>query len=223
MGVIAQWGDIVFQITSQKALLLKELKISAEAETDDKTKNKQKYVSLKNGKPASVNFDVEVHSVFGQDVSAIVKQFLNAAQRGKTGYFYIGGQKVFPAKTMMTKAEASEIELSPTGKYVRAKIAVTLTQADAAYIVPDPAKEKKSSGGGGGGGGSGSSKASVKTQNAVVSFVGDLHYTPIDYHISSAASTSSTAKTATSAVTSSVKTNTANTTGVKITTGKFSR
>lgn len=159
MGIIAQWGEINIEITAENALLFKELKVTAEAETDDKTKNKQKYVAYKNGKPADVSFDLDVLAVFGQDVRQIVTLFLNAAQRGEKQYFYVGGEKIFPAQLMMTKAEASEIEISPSGKWVRAKIAISAKQADAAYIIPDPEKEKKKSGGGSGKSG----KASVKT------------------------------------------------------------
>lgn len=229
MGVIAQWGEINIEITAENALLLEELKVTAEAETDDKTKNNQKYVAYKNGKPAEVSFDLDVLAVFGQDVRQIVTLFLNAAQRGKKQYFYVGGEKIFPAQLMMTKAEASEIEISPSGKWVRAKIAISAKQADAAYIIPDPEKENKKSGGGSGKSG----KASVKTQDAVITYnvngYTEYYYTPsanaakaqaaANAATAKAAATVSTAKTATSSVTKT----TTNTSTSKITAGLPSR
>lgn len=98
MGVIAQWGEIKFEITESAALLLKDLKITAEAETEDKDKNKQKYVSYKNGKAAAVDFAVDVLAVFGQNVREIVIKLLDASQRGSKEYFYVGGEKIFLEK-----------------------------------------------------------------------------------------------------------------------------
>lgn len=215
MGVIAQFDAITFEISEEQALLLKELKISAEAETEDKTENEQKYVEYKNGKPAEVNFDVDIMASLGNDVRQIVTLFLHSAQRGKTEYFYVGGEKIFPAKVMMTKAEASETEIGPKGTWIRSKIAVTLKQAEKNYIIPDPEAENNTGGGGDGGGGNGSSKASVKTNAAVITYnvngYTEYYYTTQSNAASAqaaanaatakAASTVSTAKTTTSSVT----------------------
>lgn len=208
MGVIAQWGEINFEITTDSALLIHDLKLTAETDTEDKTKNKQGYASYKNGKAAKIDFDVEVLSAFGQDVRQIVTKFLDAAQRGSKEYFYVGGEKIFPAKTMMTKAEASEIEMSPGGTWIRAKISISLEQASADYIIPNPAKEKKKSGGGGGGG-SGSGKVSVKTQDAVITYNVN-GYTEYYYTPSANASTAQTAANAATAKAAAAPASTSN-------------
>lgn len=164
MGTIAQFSDIVFEISSTAALLLHDLKLTAESETDEKTKKKQKYITYKNGKAAQADFEMDVLSAFGQDVRGTVMKLLHTSQRGEGDYFYVGGEKIFPCKMIMTKAEASEIDISPSGAWVRAKISVSMKQADKEWIIPQPEEEKKP---GKGGGGSGGGKKPNKINNDI--------------------------------------------------------
>lgn len=134
MAVIAQFGELKFEISSSTALLFEKLKLSAECETEEQTNNSQQYVSAKNGKPVQVSLSIILNAALGIDVKVRATEILNAAQRSTQGYFYAGGAKVFPFKLMMTKADTEEITIDPSGRWVSTKINVTLKQSTQEWI-----------------------------------------------------------------------------------------
>lgn len=175
--VIAQFENLKFEISSSTALLLNNIRMSAECETEDQTDSSQQYVSAKNGKPLQVTFTAIIDANLGGDVRDNVTYMLNGAQRSLQGYFYIAGTKVFPFKLMLVKAETEEVKLSPSGKWVKTNVNITLKQSTKDWITgsaPPPSQPAPQSTGGGGGGGGGATpekdrinttpvKASVKT------------------------------------------------------------
>ena len=94
--VIAQFEKLVFGLSANTALLLNNIKLSAECETDSQSDNSQQYVTAKNGKPLQVTFTAIIDANLGSDVKESVVYALDGAQRGLQGYFYIAGEKVFP-------------------------------------------------------------------------------------------------------------------------------
>lgn len=165
MAVLAQFGGIQFGISGETALLFGKLKLSAECETDDKTDNSQAYVAAKKGKAAELTMTVTLSASFGIRVKDETMRLLNAAQRGTQDYLYVKGEKVFPFKLMVTKAETEEIALSPTGVWVQTSVNVTMKQCSKEWIL-EPEKEETPKGGGGGGDSTPSytpQKATVKT------------------------------------------------------------
>lgn len=135
MAAIAQFGSLKFKIRASDALLFEKLKISTECKTEEKVSNSQEYVSAKNGKAAQITFTILLHAALGSDVQKMVATLHNMAQRSKKGYFYMNGAKVFPFRMMMTKAETEEIMISPGGKWVSAKINVTMKQSSSQWII----------------------------------------------------------------------------------------
>lgn len=128
MALLAQFGELRFEITSSGALLFDNLKLTAECETEDKTDNSQKYVSKKNGKPVQISFTVLLKAALGIDVEQSVSYILYAAQGNVTERLYIGQTCIFPFRMMMTKADVEEIQISPGGIWTSAKVKVTLKQ-----------------------------------------------------------------------------------------------
>lgn len=152
--VIAQFENLKFGISSSTALLIFNIKMSAECETEDQTDSSQQYVSAKNGKPLQLTFTVIIDANLGGDVRENVIYMLNGAQRSLQGYFYIAGTKVFPFKMMLIKAETEEVKLSPSGKWVKTNVNITLKQSTKDWITgsaPPPSQPAPQSTGGGGG------------------------------------------------------------------------
>lgn len=139
MAIIAQFDTLKFGISGSTAMLFSDMKLSAGSETEDKASGNQQYAARKNGKPAEITKSIILEAALGMDVETMTREILNAAQRGTQGYFYIGGKKVFPCKMMLVNAETEETELSPSGKWVRAKINITMRQSTAEWIIGAPA------------------------------------------------------------------------------------
>lgn len=162
MAVIAQFGELKFEISSSTALLFEKLKLSAECETEEQTKDSQQYVSAKNGKPVQISLSIILNEALGIDVRTQTTEILNAAQRSTQGYFYAGGAKVFPFQLMMTKADTEEIAIDPAGRWVSAKINVTLKQSSNEWILAQTQNAPST-----GGGAYTPQKASVNTRKPI--------------------------------------------------------
>lgn len=145
LAVLAQFGSLQFEILSSTALLFEKLKLSSECETEEKNGDEQKYVSAKNGKPVQASFAVILSASLGIDVKEKVTAILNSAQRGEQAYFYIVGEKLFPFQMMMVSAQTEEIQSSPSGAWVYAKVNITLKQSSKEWIKGQPQKVTTSS------------------------------------------------------------------------------
>ena len=152
--VIAQFEKLVFGLSANTALLLNNIKLSAECETDSQSDNSQQYVTAKNGKPLQVTFTAIIDANLGSDVKESVVYALDGAQRGLQGYFYIAGEKVFPFKVMLVKADTEEIKLSPAGEWVKTNVSITLKQSTKEWFGINPSAPSQSAPQYTGGGGS---------------------------------------------------------------------
>ena len=168
LAVLAQFGNLQFEISSSTALLLENLKLSSECETEEKIGDEQKYVSSKNGKPVQASFAVILSAAFGIDVKGKVTAILNSAQRGEQAYFYIVGKKLFPFKMMIVSAATEEIQSAPSGVWVYAKVNITLKQSSKEWITGQPQKVTTSS-----------SSSSSSSKNAGTSKTGLKYVKPV--------------------------------------------
>lgn len=150
MAVTGQFGDVSFGFTDSRAVLFADLKYSADCETEDQTQNGQKFAAYKEGKAAQITMTILLKSMLGVDVRETVQKLMHWAQRGQAEYLYIGGEKAFPFKVMLTKADADEITFSPGMKWLSAKVSVTFRQAAAEWILTDPAAASGGTAAGGG-------------------------------------------------------------------------
>lgn len=173
LAVLAQFGNLQFEISSSTALLFEKLKLSSECETEEKTVDEQKYVSAKNGKPVQASFAVILSASLGIDVKEEVTAILHSAQRGEQAYFYIVGKKLFPFQMMMVSAQTEEIQTSPSGVWVYAKVNITLKQSSKEWITGQPQKAATS------GSSSSTNGGNSLTQNTQTSKTGLKYVKPV--------------------------------------------
>ena len=162
MAEIGQWNGHVFEVSPELIRSWTGLTIKASCETKEKEYSKKKYAAFKNGKPTTVSLTVGLSAFTGCDVRKEVTEFLDDAQQGKQGYFYIGEEKLVPYELLLADASVNQIEISPSGIWIRAEVALNMKQASRDDRDPPPtpnaviwaAQDEKDQGprlGGGGG------------------------------------------------------------------------
>lgn len=126
--VQARFAGFTFEI-AETATLFDDLRFSGECAVEENTSGTAQYVSRKNGKAGQVSFTAILNAALGADVRKTALEFEAAARYGQTGTLVVGEEALLPYEMMLTKAEISEIVISPAGKWVSAKAALTLRQA----------------------------------------------------------------------------------------------
>lgn len=154
--VQARFAGFTFEI-AETATLFDDLKFSGECAVEENTSGTAQYVSRKNGKAGQVSFTAILNAALGADVRKTALEFEAAARYGQTGTLVVGEEALLPYEMMLTKAEISEIVISPTGKWVSAKAALTLRQAGI-----DGKESYGEDGGSGGGAGGGSGAGDLR-------------------------------------------------------------
>jgi len=164
MATLIEWYTHKFEVASDSIRVFDDLSVSGTCETEDKESSKEKYVSLKNRKPAEITLTAILNAYLGCDVQNEVMAFVDEAQKGTSSFIYANGGKLMGCKMMLTSAKATKIDIAPGGKWTHAQVALTFKQSTKA----DGTVASSSSGGGSSGGGGSSSKSggggSSKTQ-----------------------------------------------------------
>lgn len=127
---IGSWGNHTFEVNPVLIRSFTGLTIRGGAEVDEKTSNNQKYVRRKAGNAHELTVTVILSAYMGCDVRAEAMSFIEDARNCEEGYFYIAGKKLLPETLMLTEAQVSEVELSPTGEMVHAQVQLTMKQSD---------------------------------------------------------------------------------------------
>nr|DAF49239.1 MAG TPA: hypothetical protein [Caudovirales sp. ctrNG92] len=127
---IGSWGNHTFEVNPVLIRSFTGLTIRGGAEVDEKTSNNQKYVRRKAGNAHELTVTVILNAYMGCDVRAEAMSFVEDARNCEEGYFYIAGKKLLPETLMLTEAQVSEVELSPTGEMVHAQVQLTMQQSD---------------------------------------------------------------------------------------------
>lgn len=127
---IGSWGNHTFEVNPVLIRSFTGLTIRGGAEVDEKTSNNQKYVRRKAGNAHELTVTVILNAYMGCDVRAEAMSFVEDARNCEEGYFYIAGKKLLPETLMLTEAQVSEVELSPTGEMVHAQVQLTMKQSD---------------------------------------------------------------------------------------------
>lgn len=127
---IGSWGNHTFEVNPVLIRSFTGLTIRGGAEVDEKTSNNQKYVRRKAGNAHELTVTVILNAYMGCDVRAEAMSFVEDARKCEEGYFYIAGKKLLPETLMLTEAQVSEVELSPTGEMVHAQVQLTMKQSD---------------------------------------------------------------------------------------------
>lgn len=127
---IGSWGNHTFEVNPVLIRSFTGLTIRGGAEVDEKTSNNQKYVQRKAGNAHELTVTVILSAYLGCDVREEAMAFVEDARNCEEGYFYIAGKKLLPEMLMLTEAQVSEVQLSPTGEMVHAQVQLTMKQSD---------------------------------------------------------------------------------------------
>lgn len=127
---IGSWGNHTFEVNPVLIRSFTGLTIRGGAEVDEKTSNNQKYVRRKAGNAHELTVTVILSAYMGCDVRAEAMSFVEDARKCEEGYFYIAGKKLLPETLMLTEAQVSEVQLSPSGEMVHAQVQLTMKQSD---------------------------------------------------------------------------------------------
>lgn len=161
MGEIARWNGHSFTVSANLIRSFNDFSIKGSSDTEDKTSDKEAYVSRKNGSPREISLTAQLNAMLGCDVQTEAMAFVKEAYAGKSDFFYCAGKKLLTCKLMLTDASADKIEMDATGRWIRAEVKLTFKQST---------KDDGTTGGSSsGGGGSSSKKTSVKTQSTTSS------------------------------------------------------
>lgn len=160
MAEIGAWNGHQFIVSPTLIRGFTGLSIKGWSETEDMESGGQKYVSRKSSKPYEISLTVELNAFTGCAVQTEALKFVEEANNGAKNYFYLGGKKLIACQLMLTEASVTEMEISPSGKWTRCKVKLTMKQC-AKYDGTESYAGGGGVGGSGGGNSSGSSKYSI--------------------------------------------------------------
>lgn len=132
MPTIANWNGHTFEISPQLVRSFTDLSIKGACETTEKNTAHQKYVEHKYGEAAQLSLTVPLSVLTGvTDVYGESMEYVQEATDGASAYFYMGSEKLIPAKLMLISAQVVEVELMP-GRgdvWVSANVKLTFKQS----------------------------------------------------------------------------------------------
>lgn len=147
MAMIAQFDTMKFGATASLVRAISALKLTAEIQVKNESKDTTDYVQVQRSKPVTITATIELYTALGADVRTDAETLLTWARKGHTGYFYVAGKKAFGWKVMLTKAEISYTTFLPgSGTPTGAKVNCTWMQCEEAK---ESTPAKTTSGGGG--------------------------------------------------------------------------
>lgn len=158
MAEVGRWNGHTFTVSPDLIRGFTGLTIKGSSETEDKTSDKQKYVSRKNSKPAEVTIKVTLNQMLGCDVREEAIAFVRDAMEGQSDYFYIGSKKLIECKLMLVDAQVKDIFIPSGDNWLKADVQLTMKQCDKYGGISSEGdgkkkkrkKKKKKSGGSGG-------------------------------------------------------------------------
>jgi len=126
MATIAFWNNHKFEVSASVIRSFTGLQVKSSAETEDKTKGSEQYTSFKSAKPTEINMTARLNAFLGCDVQKEALAFVEEARWGKYGYFYAylneNYTKLIASRVMLTNATVGEIEIAPSGQWLRADV-----------------------------------------------------------------------------------------------------
>lgn len=167
MAEIGSWNGHRFEVSAHLIQSFTGLTIRASSATEEQTGGDQGFVTRKNGAPTQISFTVALNALLGCSVRSEAMRFIDEASAGATGYFYIRGQKVVGCLLMLSEASVQNVELTPSGEWLRCEVQLTMQQSGSGGT----SSSGGGSGSGGGGGGSSKKSSLIKDNQAIVDFM----------------------------------------------------
>lgn len=129
MGFIAKWGPKAFVLSSSKVIPLLDLSTAVTLKNENNTDASGGVVSnSKNIDPQQIEFATTYLRAAGVDPRKEYEEW--AALVGDTYTLYIGGKRFGPDGMTLGSISLSDVLLSATGEFLKATVAVVLTQAE---------------------------------------------------------------------------------------------
>lgn len=125
-----RWNNHTFTISPKLIRGFTDLQIKGSCELQNKKKSKQGYAKRKGGNPTEITLTIILNAYTGCDVRKEAMAFVSEARDGKQDYFYTGNKKLTSCKLMLTAANVKEVEISPKGTWINAKVSLTMKQSN---------------------------------------------------------------------------------------------
>ena len=127
MGYMATWGPKGFVISTSKIVVMEGLTTSLSLKQDSENDTSGTQTTNTRGRELRpITFSVTYLAAAGVDPRGQIDEW--EAQLGNAYPLYIGGQRFGAEKMKLTKVDTSDILLSNTGKFLRAKVSITLEE-----------------------------------------------------------------------------------------------
>ena len=133
MSELIRWtgGEgISFFVSGDEIRGYDQFGLNASAETEDKTTSGEKYVAAKNAGFYEIQMDVTLVAALGVDVKGVAMAMSEAARKGEKGYFYTGGEKLFPGMFMAVTCKITNIRMAADGTWTQCQVNWTLKQCE---------------------------------------------------------------------------------------------
>ena len=125
---IAAWWKYRFIVSPNAIMGFKGLQVKASCELESKDNSQAGIAVRKRANPTEVSFDAVFCALTGVSPREESHDLLLAAQNGYQSHLYIGGKKIISYQFMLTDATLQDVEVTPKGKWVSAKMHLTMKQ-----------------------------------------------------------------------------------------------
>ena len=128
MAEMAAWNGHVFTVSPTLIRGFTGLTINGAVELDEQISSGQKYVVRANSSPSEISLDACLNVMTGTDAKSEAMAFVADAQAGAKDFFYMAGKKLMGCMMMLVKAQVTEIQMAPSGKWVSCTVKLTMRQ-----------------------------------------------------------------------------------------------
>ena len=129
MAKMAQWGDIVFAVNSNKVFSFNGMKRSYSARwAEHNIIGRRPKVEFQGPNLDEISIEVILDAEMGVKPRATLTKFRTAAKRGLVAYFYVGGKKVAVNKFRIVSGTENWNEIWNRGELVRATAQLTFKE-----------------------------------------------------------------------------------------------
>lgn len=129
MAVMANIGQVVFQVSSKTLRTLDELSRSSSPRwaTHDRYLQKPRMQFIGPGKD-SISFNVTLDSRFGVDPRKEAERFITLAQQGRPMGFAVGGKKMGTHLWVLTDVQLGDWRINRKGEVTRIVVSLSLEE-----------------------------------------------------------------------------------------------
>lgn len=125
---VAAWWKYRFIVSPNAIMGFKGLQVKASCELESKDNSQSGVAVRKRANPTEISFDAVFCALTGVSPRSEAHDLLIAARGGYQSHLYVGGKKILSCQFMLTDATLQDVEVTPKGKWVSAKMHLTLKQ-----------------------------------------------------------------------------------------------